>query len=163
MYRFYLLYGVVLEYIYEINEWLDKFLTPPLPWQFVFPAALEKFLSSAKFILLRFEAQSSLMATRADHVNWGHKFDPRDSLGDITVNVWLINYPPKATKDDNFQGVDLSSFLYIYSCISLINGGHNALRGDLTSTFRRIHMGWFFWILETCQNILKNIEFKNRL
>ena len=28
---------------------------------------------------------------------------------------------------------------------------HNALRADLTSTFRRIYMVWLFWILETYQ------------
>ena len=28
---------------------------------------------------------------------------------------------------------------------------HNALRGELTSTFRRIYMGWLFWILDTYQ------------
>ena len=33
---------------------------------------------------------------------------------------------------------------------------HNALRGDLTSTFRRIHMEWLFWILETYQTRLKD-------
>ena len=28
---------------------------------------------------------------------------------------------------------------------------HSALGEESTSTFRRLHMGWLFWILETCQ------------
>ena len=39
------------------------------------------------------------------------------------------------------------------------SSSHNALRGDLTST--SIHMGWLFWILETCQNIQYTIQTLN--
>ena len=30
------------------------------------------------------------------------------------------------------------------NCFKQLDTIHNALRGDLTSTFRRIHMGWLF-------------------
>ena len=40
------------------------------------------------------------------------------------------------------------------------NPEHNTLRGDLTSTFRRIHVGWLFWILETYQTRHKHFDFR---